>query len=83
MRALAPVVVITLPPAGSNPGDFVLEGFAFDPGAAPPGIDGIHVWVYPNLGSGAAVFQGLAPYGSASNEPELTTARRTTTRGSF
>ena len=68
VRAAEPVVRITSPPPGANPGSFMLEGFAFDPsGGVGTGIDGIHVWVYRNLGSGTpAEFVGLATYGDAS-----------------
>jgi hypothetical protein len=46
---------------------FMIAGWAFDPnGASGSGIDAIHVWAYPNPGSGAApVFVGTAAFGSA------------------
>jgi uncharacterized repeat protein (TIGR03803 family) len=47
---------------------FVIEGWAIDQDAAFPatGVDTVHVWAYPNPGSGAApIFVGGAAYGSA------------------
>jgi len=42
----------------------ILSGYAFDPRAATgTGVDGVHVYLYPNWGSGQpAQFLGLAPY---------------------
>lgn len=50
---------------------FMISGWAFD-GAAPSGtgVDTVHVWGYPNPGSGAApVFVGVAQYGG--NRPDV------------
>lgn len=46
---------------------FVISGWAADSGAASgTGVDAVHVWVYPNPGSGAApLFLGAATYGQA------------------
>jgi hypothetical protein len=58
--------------AWAVPGVVNLQGFAFDPRASDGlGVDGIHVWVYPNWGSGASpYFAGLAYYGQ-EQRPEL------------
>jgi hypothetical protein len=49
---------------------FTLAGWAIDRGAATgPGVDVIHVYAYPNPGSGAAaVFLGQATYGGARGD---------------
>jgi hypothetical protein len=46
-----------------------LNGFVFDPRATTgTGIDAVHVWVYPNWGSGQApFFAGLAAVGTESD----------------
>ena len=46
---------------------FGFSGWAIDAGApSGPGVDTVHVWAYPNPGSGAApVFVGVAGYGGA------------------
>jgi hypothetical protein len=46
---------------------FVISGWAGDSGAASgTGVDAVHVWAYPNPGSGAApLFIGAATYGQA------------------
>jgi hypothetical protein len=64
--AATPVFQLTDTPDGSRVKAFhVIHGYAFDPRAASGlGIDAVHVYVYPNWGSGAApVFVGLANYG--------------------
>lgn len=66
VRAAKTVLQIETPASGDTvPGQIAVRGFAFDPRAADGlGVDGIHVWVYPNWGSGApAYFSGLAFYG--------------------
>jgi hypothetical protein len=61
-----PIMTIDQPGAGAvlqQP--FIMSGWALD-GAAPSGtgVDTVHVWAYPNPGSGAApVFVGVAQYG--------------------
>ena len=46
---------------------FVISGWAADSGAGSgTGVDAVHVWVYPNPGSGATpLFLGAAAYGQA------------------
>jgi hypothetical protein len=46
---------------------FMISGWAFDAAASSgTGVDTVHVWAYPNPGSGAApVFLGVAGYGSS------------------
>jgi hypothetical protein len=52
------------------PGPFAVAGWAIDRGAATgSGIDAVHVYAYPNPGSGqAAIFLGAATYGSARSD---------------
>lgn len=47
--------------------DLLLSGWAADLGAPTgPGVDAIHVYAYPNPGSGTApIFMGIAAYGTA------------------
>ena len=56
---------VDMPTAGQTVGSaFVIAGWAFDPNAAGSGVDAIHVWAYPNPGSGAApMFLGTAALG--------------------
>jgi hypothetical protein len=64
--ANAPVFQIEEPgPGDIVPGQISVTGFAFDPRAVNGlGVDAIHVWVYPNWGSGAPpYFCGLAYHG--------------------
>ena len=59
---------IDAPAAGSTQAQpFTITGWAIDRSAASgTGIDSVHVWVYPDPGSGAApIFVGLASYGAA------------------
>jgi hypothetical protein len=62
-----PVMAIDAPARNSSvQEDFVIAGWAADLGAASSaGVDVIHVWAYPNPGSGSPpVFLGQAAYGS-------------------
>jgi hypothetical protein len=71
--AAAPVFQITDVADGARlKGNARLNGFAFDPRATTgTGIDAIHMWVYPNWGSGQApFFAGLATFGTES-DPSL------------
>jgi len=54
-------------PTATLPQPFAVTGWALDLGASTgTGVDAIHVWAYPNPGSGAAaVFLGAANYGGA------------------
>lgn len=59
---------IDAPPAGSTQSQpFTISGWAIDRSASSgTGIDSVHVWVYPDPGSGAVpIFLGLASYGVA------------------
>jgi hypothetical protein len=49
---------------------FTIAGWAVDVAAASgPGVDAIHIWAYPNPGSGAPpVFWGAATYGGARGD---------------
>jgi len=63
-----PRMSIDVPGASQTVGrPFMIAGWAFDPnGTSGSGIDAIHVWAYPNPGSGAApVFVGTAAFGFA------------------
>jgi len=53
-------------------GETTFTGYAFDPRAATDlGVDAVHVYVYPNWGSGEPPqFAGLATYGTI-NDPSL------------
>jgi hypothetical protein len=47
-------MAIDLPAPGDVPSTFILAGWAIDRAAASGvGIDALHVWAYPNPGSGA------------------------------
>jgi hypothetical protein len=61
----APQMSIDTPTPGAVPRTFSLSGWAVDQAAATgTGVDSVHVWVYPNPGSGAApIFAGVAYYG--------------------
>ena len=64
-EATEPVMQLDSPVNGATVGHlFGVSGYAFDPRAATGnGVDGIHVWLYPNWGSGAPPqFLGLAAY---------------------
>jgi hypothetical protein len=70
LAATGPVFQLTDTPDGIRvKGIHTIHGYAFDPRAAEGlGMDGIHMYVYPNIGSGAApVFVGLAGYGGAED----------------
>lgn len=62
-----PMVAIGTPVWGSAAASsFLIGGWALDlRAAAGPGVDAIHVWAYPNPGSGVPpVFLGVADYGA-------------------
>ena len=64
----AVLVAVDRPSVGSTvTGPFWLSGWAIDRRAtANPGIDALHIWAYPNPGSGAAaIFVGVANVGVA------------------
>jgi hypothetical protein len=57
------VLHVESPANGSVAGSLIaLRGYAFDPrSSGPPGVDAVHVWLYPNWGSGEApMFVGVA-----------------------
>jgi uncharacterized repeat protein (TIGR03803 family) len=58
-------IVIDTPVEGATLGPVELRGWAIDRAAAQgTGVDTVHVWAYPNPGSGAApLFVGVATYG--------------------
>ena len=61
------LATISSPPNGSSQSQpFAITGWAIDQSAASgTGIDSVHVWVYPDPGSGTAPsFVGLATYGT-------------------
>lgn len=63
-----PLMSIDTPGQGTTlSGGFALGGWAVDAAAGDgPGVDAIHVWAYPNPGSGAnPIFVGVAAYGGA------------------
>ena len=65
------LLTIDGPSAGETlPADTFLSGWALDLGApSGPGVDSVHVYAYPNPGSGAApVFVGAAAYGTARGD---------------
>jgi len=60
-------MAVDLPGAGASlTQPFAIAGWALDAGApGGTGVDAIHVWAYPNPGSGAApIFVGVADYGA-------------------
>ena len=62
---------IDAPPNGSTRAQpFTISGWAIDQTAASgTGIDSVHVWAYPDPGSGTApIFVGLATYGAARQD---------------
>jgi hypothetical protein len=66
VAAPQPVLAIDVPGPGSTVAQpFVIGGWSIDPNAASgTGVDGVHVWAYPNPGSGQApIFAGIAHYG--------------------
>ena len=61
-----PMVAIGAPVYGATvPSVFLIGGWALDlRSMSGPGVDTIHVWAYPNPGSGASpIFLGVADYG--------------------
>ena len=62
-----PMVAIDTPPPGASVAPtFHIGGWAADlRSASGPGVDAVHVWAYPNPGSGTPpVFLGAASYGA-------------------
>jgi hypothetical protein len=60
------MVAIGAPVYGANVGStFLIGGWALDlRSSSGPGVDTLHVWAYPNPGSGTApIFLGVAGYG--------------------
>ena len=65
------LATISSPPNGSSQSQpFAITGWAIDQSAASgTGIDSVHVWVYPDPGSGTApIFVGLATYGTPRSD---------------
>jgi hypothetical protein len=62
----------------SLPGRFNVTGWAIDKGATSgTGVDGVHVWAYPNPGSGTPpIFLGAAQYGLS--RPDVAAAASST-----
>ena len=58
--------MIDRPGPGTSLTDFLISGWAVDTGApSGTGIDAVHVYAFPNPGSGAApIFLGVAAYGA-------------------
>jgi hypothetical protein len=58
------------PGSGTVPRTFFLGGWALDLAAGSgTGVDAIHVWAYPNPGSGqSAVWVGVAGYGATRTD---------------
>jgi hypothetical protein len=70
-----PVTAIDSPQSGSTvSGTFLVGGWAIDTAASGgPGVDAVHVWAYPNPGSGQApIFLGAATLGGY--RPDVATA---------
>jgi hypothetical protein len=66
-----PRMAIDIPGNGHTAGTaFIVAGWAFDPNAASgSGVDAVHVWAYPNPGSGAAPrFVGAATVGGSRGD---------------
>ena len=59
------------PPAGARPLPFTVSGWAVDLASATgTGVDSVHVWAYPNPGSGQPpIGLGIATYGV--NRPDV------------
>jgi hypothetical protein len=64
-------MAIDLPRPGDVPGSFLVAGWAIDRGAAVgTGIDTLHVWAYPNPGSGnPPIFLGPVRLGGFRPDP--------------
>ena len=62
----SPAMALDSPSAGSAAQSFVVSGWALDFAAASgTGVDSVHVWAYPNPGSGTPpVMLGIARYGT-------------------
>jgi hypothetical protein len=62
-----PRMAIDMPQSGTVASPFGIGGWAIDAGAASgSGVDAVHVWAYPNPGSGqAAVWVGTATLGAS------------------
>jgi hypothetical protein len=63
-----PLLAVDSPASGSTVAQpFLIGGWSIDSAAASgTGVDGVHVWAYPNPGSGQApIFAGVAQYGGS------------------
>jgi endonuclease/exonuclease/phosphatase family metal-dependent hydrolase len=88
-----PAMFIDAPSANTNTArNFSVSGWAVDLSAASgTGVDTLHVWAYPNPGSGAApILVGAVQYGfsrpdvaAAFNRPQFRSRRACTTSWSF
>jgi hypothetical protein len=79
-----PLLAIDSPrPSQSMPSDFLFSGWAVDLGATGnSGIDAVHVYAYPNPGSGAPpIFLGAASYGSPRGDVAAAYGSRTLNSG--
>jgi hypothetical protein len=79
-----PLMALDQPAAGATlTQPFTLSGWAIDRAAASgTGVDTLHVWAYPNPGSGAApVFAGVAQYGAARSDVGAAFGSRFTNSG--
>jgi hypothetical protein len=71
MAASDPQMAVDAPvPGGLVTMPFLINGWAIDRAAASgTGVDAVHVWAYPNPGSGLpAVFLGVASYGGTRGD---------------
>ena len=61
----SPAMALDTPSAGSRPQPFTVAGWAIDVASTSgTGVDAVHVWAYPNPGSGQPpIFLGVATYG--------------------
>ena len=61
----SPAMALDTPSAGSRPQPFTVAGWAIDVASTSgTGVDSVHVWAYPNPGSGQPpIFLGVATYG--------------------
>ena len=78
------LATISSPPNGSSQSQpFAITGWAIDQSAASgTGIESVHVWVYPDPGSGTAPsFVGLATYGTPRPDVAALYGQRFTNSG--
>jgi hypothetical protein len=71
IRVRAPLMSIDVPSSGATTATaFTVAGWAIDPNASSgSGVDAVHVWAFPNPGSGAAPqFVGVAALGTARSD---------------